>query len=477
VPGSYREQQKTVVYNLITEAMGGKTDTIARLTDKVGLSPDKFSDTNYRTAYKSFQDVFISSQTTRQSFSLEAVFGSIEENYRTNGHVDDADILMQHWYDRTKSLSGVTLPNPYAAAIILMRANIRDQFKLMSDGLYERVRKAEDPAAELADIAAEINSLASAHGEQTESYKQELVHAAKMKPVSCGIQWMDDYLFYNKLADRGGFAPGMLVSWFAPSEHGKTSTATTFATHWIKNGYPCIVLTAEESRTNFAVRILNAYTGLPASEIIDYIPYLNNTESLTPSQQIVSETLDYMDQALFTYEIANLDKIEQYVRRHRTQFGEDAPILVIVDHIGATDTGSGNWSREMEQSAKRMKEIALRYSVTMLVFGQASSQMERDIRKMNYTKEKDMRGSHGVRQWSDYVVIGGRHNGTPIPGLSVTRFLTASIVLSAKNRFRDDSKGGGVRWGVFDFDTLRGTIADSLITDDLNAQMEVSFDD
>lgn len=473
---SYREQQRTVIYNLIAEGAGGKTDTIARLTDKVGLSPDKFTDNNYRAAYKAFQDTFIQSQTTQQSFSLEAVFGSIEENYRTNGHAADADKLMTYWHQRKQKLSGVTLPNPYSAAIILMRANIRDQFKLMSDGLYERVRKADDPASELADIAAEINSLASAHGEQTVPYKQELTRAAKMKPVSCGIPWMDDHLFWNKLADGGGFAPGMLVSWFAPSEHGKTATATTFATHWIKRGYPCIMLTAEESRTNFAVRVLNAYTELPASEIIDYIPYLDDTENLTTSQRIVSRALDYMDKTLFTYEIASLDKIEQYIRRHRTQFGEDAPLLAIVDHIGATDSGAGNWSREMEQSAKRLKEIALRYSPTMLVFGQASTQMENDLRKMNYTKERDMRGSHGVRQWSDYVVISCRHNGTPVPDCGDARFFAATVAFSAKNRFRDDSKSGRTPWGVFDFNTFSGTISDSLITDDLHAQMEANFD-
>jgi len=472
---SYREQQKTVVWNLIADANDGRTDTIARLTDKVGLSPDKFTDHHYRVAYQSFQDVFIKSQTGGQSFSLPSVLGSIEENYRTNGHASDAEQLMKHWSARTKTLEGAQLSNPYSAAAILMRANIRDQFQILSDGLYERVRTAEEPAAELADIAAEINALASAHGEQVSSYRQELVHASGLKPISCGNAWMDEHILWNKLANKGGFSPEMLVSWFAPSENGKTSAATTFATSWIARGFPCLMLTAEESRTNFAVRVVNAYTGLPASEIIDAIPQLENTENLTEIQKEIAETLDYMDEMLYTYEIASLDTIERYVRRHRTQFGYEIPILVMVDHIGATDSGKGNWSREMEQSAKRLKEIAMRYMVTMLVFGQASSQMEEDFKEKNYTTEKDMRGSHGVRQWSDYVVGSCRHNGNPLPIPGVSRFNTATVVHSIKNRFRDDSRKLSF-WGVFDFDVLRGTIAETLITDDFQLQVSMTGD-
>ena len=54
MPTSYKEQQKTVIYNLLAEAVNGKTDTIGRLTDKMGLSSDNFSDPHYRTAFQSY---------------------------------------------------------------------------------------------------------------------------------------------------------------------------------------------------------------------------------------------------------------------------------------------------------------------------------------------------------------------------------------------------------------------------------------
>ena len=182
-----------------------------------------------------------------------------------------------------------------------------------------------------------------------------------------------------------------------------------------------------------------------------------------------------MDDMLFTYEISDLDSIERYVRRHRTQFGNGLPMLVMIDHIGATDTGVGNWSRDLEQSAKRLKQIALRYNVTMLVFGQASGAMEDEFRDKNYTTNKDMRGTRGVRQWSDYVIGGCRHNGIPLPLYPPSRFYSAAVVQSLKNRFRDDSRGV-LNWGVFDFDTVRGIIADTLITDDFREQLEITKD-
>jgi len=470
---TYREQQKTVVYNLIVDVVNGNTRTIAELTDNVGLSPDNFTDHHYKVAYKSIQDLFIKSQNSHASYSIGAVYGNIEEEYRTNGHAADADALMKQWVERTKTLSGVKLADPLSAAAILMRANVRESFNVMWQGLSERVRKSDDPASELADIAAEINLLASANGEQTLSYTQELIQAAESEPVSCGVPWMDEHLLWNRFADKGGFAPTMMVSWFAPSENGKTSTATTFATHWIRRGFPCIMLTAEESRTNFAVRVANAYTGFPASEVIAAIPHMNSGEELTDRQAYVKEVLDYMDDMMFTYEISDLDGIERYVRRHRTQFGNNVPILVMIDHIGATDTGAGNWSRDLEQSAKRLKGIAMRYNVTMLVFGQASGTMEDEFRDKNYTTNKDMRGTRGVRQWSDYVIGGCRHNGIPIPGYAVSSFYSASVVQSLKNRFRDDSRGV-INWGVFDFDTVRGIISDTLITDDWKEQAAIT---
>jgi len=235
------------------------------------------------------------------------------------------------------------------------------------------------------------------------------------------------------------------------------------------------MLTAEESRTNFAVRVANAYTGLPASVVIAAIPQLNSGAELNAQQQLIKEVLDFMDQMLFTYEISDLDGIERYVRRHRTQFGNDIPILVMIDHIGATDSGEGNWSRDLEQSAKRLKQIALRYNITMLVFGQASGTMEDEFKEKNYTTNKDMRGTRGVRQWSDYVIGGCRHNGVPVPGYNVNRFRTATVVQSIKNRFRDDARGV-INWGVFDFDTVRGIISDTLITDDWQQQALITND-
>jgi hypothetical protein len=232
------------------------------------------------------------------------------------------------------------------------------------------------------------------------------------------------------------------------------------------------MLTAEESRTNFAVRVANAYTGLPAQVVVDAIPKLYSDKDLTTEQTRISEVLDYMDEALFTYEITDLDSIERFVRRHRTQFGGEIPILVMLDHIGATDSGYGNWSRDLEQSVKRLKNIAMRYNVAFLAFGQASGAMEDEFKEKNYTTNKDMRGTRAVRQWSDYVIAACRHSGAPLPGFPYDAFFTATVVQSIKNRFRDDRREI-INWGVFDFDVLRGTISNKLITDDWKLQVEM----
>jgi hypothetical protein len=320
-------------------------------------------------------------------------------------------------------------------------------------------------------ISHELQGVSQEGGEQNFSYREELIRASQLAPISSGYPWIDKHLLWNRFSGSGGFAPTMMTTCILPSENGKTSLATAFAVKWIARGYPAIILSAEEARHNLAVRVTNAYTGIRASEITRYMKNVASGATVDTNTKI-EEALELIQERLFVYEVTGeKTEMKRLVRRHRTQFGDNMPILVEVDHIGAVDSGQGNWSRTLGKSSQYLKsDIANELRASVVVYSQSTSQMERQFREHNFTTHKQARGSRGIYNWSDGVIGGCRHNGIPLPGYQAYRFEHATCLQSLKNRFRDDSMGI-THWGTFEFDVEKGIIGD-LITDDVELLFE-----
>ena len=442
----------------------------------MGFKDTWFDNFHYKKAFSAAQAEFIQSQQDRNhAYSLDNILGKIEEGYRTNGFAIEATNYMGFWRTRVEESMNLLLGNPITAAKLLQDHSIRSEAIEIIDGASERVRTARQPSSEIALMAYQLQGIAQKGGSQVFTYREELLRASQMQPTSSGYDFIDNSLLYNRFSGTGGFSPSMLTSILLPSENGKTSLAMAFAVKWIARGLPCLVLSAEESRYNLAVRVTNAYTGIPADEIVTYVREQAEYPGEEKNQEI-EDALELIQKYFLAYEISgDTTEIENIVRRHRVQFGDDLPMLVMIDHIGAMDQGQGNWSRGLEQVMKFLKvNIADQFRVAVNVFSQVPKDMEEEFRTKCYTTHKEARGSRGIRQWSDYMIGGCRHNGVPLPSYGVDAFKTATVLQSLKNRFKQDSRGR-INWAIYHFNTSRGII-DYLITDDWQEQFSISGD-
>jgi hypothetical protein len=470
----YAEDQQTIIYTILIEAERGEKKTIKALTDTMGFSENWFPNYHYRNIFRAARGEFVDSEAhDLHEYALPGILSRIEVSYRTNGFAEQAEDYMEAWRKRIDEYKGKPLGNPISAATTLRNLSIRNGAYEVIDKAKERIRVAQDPGAEASMLAHELQGVARYGGEQVFSYKEELLRASQLQPVSSGYPWIDDHLLWNRFTNSGGFTPTLLTSVLLPSEHGKTSLATAFAVKWIERMYPCVLLSAEEARHNMAIRVANAYTGIPPDKIVDYVKDLAHNSSMPPRPDI-EEALDLIQSSFFAYETSgDRAEIERIVRRHRVQFGSDMPLLVMLDHIGAIDQGDGNWSRELEQAMKFMKtKIADEFRASVIVFSQVPADMEAEMREKCYTTKKEARGSRAIRQWSDIMIAGCRHNGIPTPSLPPSAFVTASVLQSLKNRFKDDRRGR-INWAVYEFDVNRGIIG-RLVTDDWKEQFSIA---
>jgi len=472
VENQYIEQQKTIAYTVLAQAKSGDFDVVRTLTDSEGVAPTLFSDRHYGAVWRAAQDEYISAMSSDEYvYSLPGILGRIEEDYRTNGLAAQASKLMSGWNIRVSQVS-MDNGDPLQAARMIKNGQLRDTFKARQPGDAERVRKSVTPAVEIAMIAHELLAAANDSGEHVSSLYDAIVEASKADPVSCGIPWMDSHLFWTGYANKGGLATTMNYVISAPSGHGKTSIAATFASSWVKQGLPAIMLSLEESRPNFTVRMLTAFTGYAPHIIIQCVKEIRGDGEISGNAKNVKDALEYLERFLFIYEVGGgINEMESIVRRHRTQFGRDIPMMVLIDHIGGMDTGGDSWSRTLELAAHAIKHrLAMQFNTAVLTFTQPSNEMEEQLAKNNYTTVFEGRASKAIKQWADYFVVMCKHND----------MINTTVVQSGKNRFlvgQRVAEGGGKlpEWGVFQFDLMTGTITNRLITDDLQAEIRASL--
>lgn len=436
----YIDAQRVIISHLLCDAQEGSDRTIRQLTDEVGLSSAAMGNFHFRMAYEAVQGLYARHAVAQgqQPPGLPEILMEIEEKYRTNGHAHNAHTLLADW--RAKAGNVKRQGSPVDAANILMKEAIRDAVRSELPGFQERLRKAYDPTEEVAGFAYYLLGL-SESTQKPASLSRILEKAKFARATSTGYPWLDRNVFWNRFTNSGGWTQECVVIWMAPSGHGKTSAATSFATKQVEQGNPVVFLSAEESVENVSLRLYSALTGLQ--------PYA----VLNPSGEEEEAAVEYVrpiaDKLVYAYSIAgDLGDIETKIRRHRTQFGGDKPLLVIVDHISALDSGSGNWSRDLENVTKGLKQIAGRLQPTLLVFSQVPEKMETQLRAKNYTTLADARGSRGVRNWADYMVVSCRH-----------RDMDATVIQLLKNRYDSARRV----WGMYQFDRDLSIIGDELL--------------
>jgi len=459
----YLDAQRAVIQNLFVDAREGKQETIKVLMDQVGLNSSFFGSEHLRLAYQVFQRLYVDSAQNGVIFGLPEVFTTLELEYRTNGHEDNAANLVGQWRDKVDGLDKSLVGSPRSAAQVLMTSGIKKAIKKELPDFSERIRKAQSQnklADELAGFGYFLLGLAESSNNEAVTLTSALEEAQFKQSTSTGYRWLDKEVLWNRFTNSGGFSFGSLIIWMAPSGHGKTSVAASLASRQALAGRPTIFLTAEESTASVALRVFSAVSGLPAHAFLN--------PSGKEEEEAKATAMEIANKYVFAYEFSNMADIETKIRRHKTQFGKNSPMLVVLDHISALDSGAGNWSRDLEQVAKSLKQLAMRQDVCLLVFSQVPVEMETELRKKNFTHRADARGSRGIRMWADYVVVSCRHNGKDEYGEYDPRFNTATVIQRQKNRY-DTARAV---WGTFEFDPALSIITDNLLLNSYPAKSE-----
>ena len=446
----YQELQADIVYSILQEAEVGGAGTLKALTDGLEVNPEIFGNYHYRTVFEVASDLY---NKSGGKVNLSKILSAVEQRYRTNGRASQADELMDKWRKQIKET--IVTGDAIQSAETLRTNYMRDAFKDKTPEWVERVRTSESPQADVLTISYEIAALATSAGEKHPSMKDALEDARSLQPLSSGSPWLDRNVLWNKFVGKGGWTPGKIVTITAPSGHGKSSSAVTFAKWFIEEHNGIVIkLSAEESREADALRVLAAFTGLIGGKIIN-----PTNEDVV----LINSWSDRLENHYFFYDVLGMKpgEINSIVRRHRLQ-NMGAPMLLILDHISALDNGMGNWSRELEQVMKALVGAIKQYNVAGVVYAQATIPQETELREKNYTNIRGCRGSNGVLQWSDVQIIMCRHNDEE----------NRTIIQLQKARWGDKQEA----WGLFPFDPYVGLLQKNCVLDDFEMIIALAVD-
>jgi replicative DNA helicase len=179
----------------------------------------------------------------------------------------------------------------------------------------------------------------------------------------------------------------------ARPSHGKTA----FGLHWIDaaaaNQIPCLIVSEEMSKLELAKRALLAISKLDSEKW-----------EIGKKTQLEKETNSHYDQRAPVYGIEScqtVDALEQAVAMHVEVKGVR---LVAVDYLQLLSS-EHNVSRyeAVTDISKRLKQIAVKYRVAMLVMCQLNREIEKRDRKM--PQLSDLRESGQIEQDADLVLF------------------------------------------------------------------------
>jgi len=201
----------------------------------------------------------------------------------------------------------------------------------------------------------------------------------------------------------GGWRPGELVLWAAPTKHGKTSMASTLTANQVAMGNNVIVFSLEMSERYFVCRVISTYAQLDWKDVAQ--------NKVAPErQEDLRKTLAALGTHLRVYppEIHTPDEIRERIKWHQVEY--DKISLVIVDPIGLVQRKGFRQSKDtnmayyLEEQAYALHNVATECDVPVCVFSQLSAQQEVELvnSPSHDLKTFATRGSAGVKHACDF---------------------------------------------------------------------------
>lgn len=276
--------------------------------------------------------------------------------------------------------------------------------KIVGEWLSRFGQPGNNVREEIAGLVTQLTNL-SVEG-TNECRPKEIFAQARAKgsyaPQSTGFTVLDSHW-------QGGWKRKKLTMWCAPSKHGKSSAARSFAIENALMHKPTLIQSFEMPKEDILFGILAgmAFVPLEVARNPDKASSREEYDSIMKSEELINRWIRIYDTR------CKLGEIEIRTRRTKAEYGAQDTILVELDHVGIIDGNSNakdDW-RELDAMAQGLSDLAKRQDVSMLAFSQVRDDIQKQLELYNRANQVKMRGSAGWYNAADVVVVSCKHNG------------------------------------------------------------------
>lgn len=417
---------------------------MAKLVDDIGFHAGAIPFLPVRRFYAATVAVYLRNASTGAGVSFAEIITQLESEQESRANL----AVWQKQYDLVSNKRYAV----NALADTLLNHNLQDEMLFLTRDFSERLasgaaKNVRDDAMRFAELITNLCLTGSAS-----SRPDEIMRAAWQSglalPVRTGYSMLDD-------SWNGGWLLGTMWVWGMPSGHGKSTWAVNLACERVRMELPTLINSMEMSSVDLLIRMLVNLTGLEMSQIKN--PNLIQTDA---ENDALARGLHQLNALVRVYDSpCSVQEIGVRVRRAKAEFGPRMNFFE-VDHIGIVDAANrGEQWQLLEETAYGIRAVAKATRTCGLAFSQIDEATEAELVAKNKTYRRGFRGSRGIVNAADAVVIGCRHNGIGANGKPDARYASVSVVQTQK--FRDSAMSADKVYRLFRFEPSRLRILDA----------------
>lgn len=370
---------KAAERGLILAALG--SPAIAQEALEQGIGVDSFADTLHRKIWLVVSQVVLSGRQIDE-FVLASALGK------------DWDRAEELW-DRSQS---VTVD--WKALIPSLRDHeaLRAIDKVWAEYQVWKRKNPREVRQFLPTLIHMLSSVAeetATHDPRPSKIRERMKYSGK--PISTGLKTLDEAL-------HGGYRPGELYVFGAPSGHGKTAMAGSLAAYAVAGAIPTVFFSLELDDRAILTRIRCAFAAVTWEEVSPGPPLsAEAAERLAEADKVIDEWL-----RIYDFRTRSPEQIDTRIALHVNEFG--AVGLVLVDHIGLvrgedlakSKLTQASYIGEMTYS---LRNSALRHDTTIVTFSQLSEEQSALFKKKRNLSHVTYKGSGDIFNAADYGFI------------------------------------------------------------------------
>lgn len=359
----------------------------------------------------------IQGKITSQSFYFEenkSIYSAIEKIATNGGKVDY--LTISKWCkENKKEITAIELAKKsngiYTAAHIEEHADILSELeqkrkistaceivlhKLNSEKVSETTSMLSQVIDDVLNAISKESNIHSFKDSVLESREQMYFRMMNYKNgvcctgISTGLRTLDNMI--------GGFKNGELIILAGRPSMGKTAVMLHFAISAAKQNYKVLIFSLEMDNISLANRAILANTYIPSGRFNDGSLSQCDIDELESQLTNITSLPIIIDDS----SISSIAKIESVAKLHRMRGNCD---FILIDYLGLIDSPRKNGTREQEvaEISKKMKSLARKLDVPVILLSQLSRECEKRADKVPILA--DLRESGAIEQDADKVIF------------------------------------------------------------------------